>query len=253
MSVPDRSRALHSLLSQLRVERALAEEGEVRASSPAPACDAVLREFLRSFLMWESTSAKADAALARISAAFVDLNEFRVSLVQEMAAAAPGLPRGEDRMRLLKSALNEIFRREHALKLEHLLEKPKRDARAYLDGLPGTPGFVAARTFAVALGGHAVPVDERLRTRLTAAGVVDEGISLDEAAGQLERACKAGEAAEVHRLLQAWSDDGASVTIVKGGRAKGPRASAKRVAASAKRRTTARASSAPRAARKRGS
>lgn len=259
MSSPDRSKALSNLLSRLRAERpAVSAQPDdcARGAVVALTADPVLREFIRSFLMWESTTQKADAALANIEAAFVDFNEFRVSLVGEMAAAlGSAYPKAEERMRMLKAALNEIFRREHALRLAHLADKPKREARAYLDGLPSTPAYVAARALAVCLGGHALPVDERLRLRLTAVGVLDEGLTLDEATAQIERACRAGEAVEAHALLQAWSDEGASVVVPKG---RGAKASGKvarpksgrngsvgggaeaRVAVSAKKRTTAR-------------
>ncbi len=237
MTATDRSRALAALLSKLRASTPPKDRGT--DENPWPG-DPLLREFLRSFLMWESTAARAASALARMESEFVDLNEFRVSLIAEMAGVlGAGSGKGEERMGRLKLALNEIFKREHALRLSSLALKPKRESWTYLAELPGTPTFVAARTFVVGLGGHAFPIDERLRVRLVSAGVLESETTLEEAATQLERACKAGGAEEAHTLLQAWSDSGVTVVVTRSTRAKAPRPAASRVVVSAKKRSPA--------------
>lgn len=237
MTATDRSKALASLLSKLRASTPPTKRAA--DENPWPG-DPLLREFLRSFLLWESSTARAEAALARIESDFVDLNEFRVSLIAEMAGVlGAGAGKGEERMSRLKLALNEIFKREHALRLSSLAQRPKRESWTYLAELPGTPAFVAARTFVVGLAGHAFPIDERLRARLVSAGVLEAETTLEEAASQLERACKAGGAEEAHSLLQAWSDAGAAVVVTRSTRAKAPRPAANRVAASAKERSPA--------------
>lgn len=231
----DRAKKLSSLLARLRSRRDALPELAPCAEGEDP----VLREFLLSMLVWESTLAKAEAALRRVDEAAFDLNEFRVFLADEMAGVLGSTyPLGPERARRLKDALHGLYRAEHCLKLFHLLDKPKRDARAYLDSLghqppvngsgqPAeyqvVPPFVTARVLLLALGGHAFPLDSRIRARLAQAGVLDEETPLAECAAWLERTLRAGEIADAYRLIQAWSDEGGT-PVVKAKRPPTPKA-----------------------------
>lgn len=244
MNAADRSKALEALLSKLRAQHGLGtpahvpspaasgaaaalgaeargpgEAGGAVAGAPPSSggcpierCfhgDLVLRELVRSFLCWESTLARADKAMERIAASVVDVNEFRVCLADEIAhILGTGHPRLEDRIARLRAVLGDVYKREHQVRLNHLSGKPKREARTYVESLKDIPAFVASRTALVALDVHTVPVDEQLRSRLVGAGVIDEATDAAAASAQLERAIKAGEAHEAHRLLQAWCDAG---------------------------------------------
>lgn len=208
MSMPDRSKALTTLLQRARRRAEAAADCGPCPDGCACHSDPVLREFVRSFLMWESTRTKADNALRRIDQAVVDINEFRVAMPDEMAQIiGPNYPRVEERCERLRAALNDIYKREHKVGLAHLADKSKRAAREYLENLAHTPPYVAARVFLVALGGHAFPVDERLHARLAGAGVIDPVLTPAEAGAFLERSIRAGEAAEAYCLIQAWADD----------------------------------------------
>lgn len=195
--------------------------------------DPVLREFVRGFLHHDTTSARAEAAARRLERSVVDANELRVSLPDEIARMiGPGLSAADERARQLRSALNALFKREHRLALAHLADRPKREAREYLESLAGVGQFVAARTVLLALGGHALPLDERLLSALRAEGVFDARVPFEEAAAWLERNTRADESAEVFRLLSAWLDDGAKPASKAPPRAAGtkpaPRAREKR-------------------------
>lgn len=211
----DRAKMLTRLLTRLR------EKYEPIATPTSPvdgpcAChnDPVLRELIRSMLLAGATSAKAEAALRKIDSACVDINEFRVCTYEEMTRIiGPGYPGAQDRCERMRSALGELYKREHKLALAHLRDKPKREARAYLESLTGASGFAAARVALVQLGAHAVPVDARLLELLVAAKVVDPEMTPESAGAWLERTIPAGEALAAHALLQAWSDDGAGVRL----------------------------------------
>jgi hypothetical protein len=254
MGATDRAKRLATLLRRLRVARK-GEGGSGGAAEGAGGSgsggvlppgeslgDPVMAEFLRSFLMWEASTSKAEAALRRLLAGCVDVNDLRVSLTDELVELiGPGYPKAEERCERLKAALFGLFRRENVMRLSHLLEKPKREARTYLEALPETPAYVISRTFLMALDGHAVPADQRLTTRLIQERVLEPDTSADEAASWLERTVRAGDAREAHELLQHWVDEGGQV-VARAGKSK-PR---KRGTASAAKRT-----SPPRATRKR--
>lgn len=228
MSTADRAKQLHTLLAKLRpkggaVGAAALANGHAASGHGSPAAivevkpdpsscvfhtDPVLCEFMVSFLAWEAPMNRAIAALQRVREACVDINEFRVCLPDEITSIiGSSYPKIDDRVARLRRTLSEIYKREHRMRLSHLLDMNKREARAYLDTLPGIPGFVAARVALVCLEAHAFPLDQRMLARLVAVGIIDEQADVDSASAWLERTIKAGDAREAFTLLHAWTDD----------------------------------------------
>lgn len=205
MSVQDPSKRLSALLKKLRA-------AYPDAAAPQPelidANDAVLDQLVFSLLLWESSSTQAKAAMRRLREAFVDFNELRVCLADEVVRVmGDRVPLALERSHRLHAALMNIFNRQHECGLTHLLDAGKREAKAYLESVDGLPSFAAARVLLLTLGGHAIPCDERLRDLLAEAGVCDALATPDDAAGWLERHVPADEAQSVYALFQAWSDD----------------------------------------------
>ncbi len=210
MTGPDPTRRLASLLRRLRTRY-----GEPDAEScPGASCDdtdPLVHELVYSYLLWEAMAGQAKTAFRRLIESVVDYNELRVCLTDELVAMiGERYPLARERCARLRATLNDLYRREHLLTLRHLVEAPKRDAKHYLDTLEGMPAFVSARVTLVCLGGHAMPIDERLRERLVKAGVVEDPTSADSLAGWLERQVRAGEALATYRLLRTWADDDAA-------------------------------------------
>lgn len=178
------------------------------APSPTLSDDPVLDEFVRSMLLWESTTALCDAAWGRLVASVVDANELRVCSPGEVAGLlGPAYPLVHERAERLHAALVDAFRGRHKLTQPGLCEQGKREARAMLESIDGTPAFVAARVVLLQLGGHAAPVDGRVNRRLVEGGVVPRGRTCAEAASLVERHVRAGELAEFYMLTQVWADE----------------------------------------------
>ncbi len=132
----------------------------------------------------------------------------RVALVDELAGMiGERYPRAVERAARLRSALNDLYKREHGVCLTRVAEMPKRDARVYLESLEGTPSFVSARMLLLSLNGHAFPLDDRMHKALSEEGAVPQDLGLADASGWLERQFRAGEAAEAYLLLEAWMND----------------------------------------------
>jgi len=203
VTAPDPARRFAAL-----VKRARAELGDAPYSPPTTAegGDPIVQELLLSFLAWESGPARAEAALKRLVHAVVDYNELRVCLPDELVTIiGERYPRGLERCARMRSALNEVYRREHAVTLQPLTVMPKRDAWQYLASLEGVPGFVAARVTLLSLSGHAFPLDERLLGLLRDEKAAPPEVSVDEACGWLERQVHAGEAAPAYLAVEAWA------------------------------------------------
>lgn len=202
MSVQLAEEALARLLSRLEAS------GEVRAA-PIPECgvEPLLYEFLRSFLVWESSVSLAEAAIVRLLGGVVDCNEIRIFLPYELSEIiGDDYPRSMERALRLHSALNELYEREHDVCVESLREMNKRDARAYLLSLDGVPPFVASRVLLLGLGGHAFPVDERLVALLGGEGVVSKSSTVEAATNRMERFVHSGQAVQSYLAIEAWAD-----------------------------------------------
>jgi hypothetical protein len=218
----DHSKNLSTLLKKLRSRY---DVPEVVARPP-------LEEFVYSFLLWEASHAKAEAALKRITSSVVDFNELRVCRPPELISFfGKSYPRAEERSLRMRAALQDLYLREYEVSLNTAVAMNKRDAKKYIETLNGLPSFVSSRVLLLSFGAHALPVDDRTLHKLIAAEVVEHGSDVMKAAGVLERHVKAEEGAEVHGLLQQWSEDSSADPAPKdkGGKAAGskPRAPAK--------------------------
>jgi len=171
--------------------------------------DPLVQELIFSFLLWDATTTQARNLMRRLGETFVDSNELRVCLADEIAEViGDRYPRAWERSQRLRATLQDLYKREHGMKLSTLNAANKRDIRGYLDSLDGIPPFVASRLFLVAFGGHAVPCDSRLADLLADEGVIDPKMTDPAEVGAwLERQIRAAESLEGGLLLQAWSDE----------------------------------------------
>lgn len=203
MSTADHAKNLAALLKKLKSRY-----------EPAPLIKRnPMDELLFGLLLWDATTPKAEAALKRLRDAHVDDNDMRVSRPHELAATMGKLyPRVEERAARLHAALSDIYKREHNVTLAPVMAMSKRDAAKYIETLSGLPAFASARWQLMMLESHHMPVDDRMLSRLLAAGVVEEGDDIEKATGVLQRHIKHEDAVESFVLLQAWSEDPDSET-----------------------------------------
>jgi len=191
------AKALASLVKKL-VTRFKPEE--------PPATDPVVQLVL-SFLNWNTSTRKAEDAYDALLTEFVDINELRVSGIDQILdIIGHDYPEARPRIIRLKQALHEVFVREHALGFASALAQGKKEQRVYLDTLPGITPYVAAQVMLVSFNGHAMPVDEKLRMMLEREGCIDEGLTTADTEALLLRQVKAADALAAHMALQAWSD-----------------------------------------------
>ncbi len=166
-----------------------------------------INQIVLGFLQWESTTKAAKAAYDRLVSAMVDHNDLRVSHPQEiMTAIGVKYPLAKERAGHLLAALQGVYLREHAVTLERLARRPKKEVRAYLDSLPGMKPYVAAQVTLLCFDGHAVPADEALAELLRKEGVVDPEASVEQIGSFLERRIRASDAVKAHAALRVWVD-----------------------------------------------
>ncbi len=205
MTTPDAAKRFATLLKKLKGVTPLPEP----LPEPAPVwLEPGVEELIFSMLVWDARSSQAREALARIRAGVVDYNELRVCFPEEIRQLlGDRYPKAAERAARVRAALNDIYKREHKVTLQPVLSAGKRDARQYLETLDGVPTFVAARVFLSSCGGHAMPVDDRIRDFLVEEGVIAPSEEAEAVSGWLERQLKAGEALAAYGALQAAADE----------------------------------------------
>lgn len=167
-----------------------------------------LEELVYAFLLWESNTTRADAAWAALTRDAVDFNELRVTLPHEASALiGEDYPRSLDRCQRLRAALNDVYRREHAVSLDRLKAWKKREVREYVDTIEGIVPFVAGRVLLLAFDTHAIPADEQLRALLIEEEAADPSADVADLSNWLARHIRADDAKEAHRAFQAWVDE----------------------------------------------
>jgi hypothetical protein len=173
--------------------------------------DPVVAHAVYATLLWESSSPFAADAMRRVLTLVADFNELRVASAEDIAdSLGPDDARALERGMRLRSMLSDISAFTPSLRVSPLRERPRRDAKSFLQSLHAAPTFVLSRLALVEFGTHALPVDQRLRALLVDAKVLHPSTDLTHAAHWLEREIPAADAVATASLLQAWSDaDGA--------------------------------------------
>lgn len=163
--------------------------------------------FVHSYLLWQAPTADADAALARVKAAFIDWNDLRVSLDSDVVdVIGRQYWRAHERVSRMREAMNDIFRREHRVNLDRLRTLMKKDAVSYMETLRGMLPFVGNRVLLIGVQFHAIPLDEFGLAILQRQGVIPPGQGLQDATNWLVRHVKAEEARDMHGILLAATD-----------------------------------------------
>jgi len=177
------------------------------AENPFPGVTDATQVLIQSFLVWEWNGSRASSTWARMVEDVTDLNELRVTVVDDyLEYFGGGCPRAEERADRLRATLRGVFHREHSTDLSGPAGGPKKEFREYLDSLEGMTPFVAARTALIAAGSHAVPLDERTLRLLVKSGVVDADATIDSASQTMSRLVTAAQGLDTHLALQMLSE-----------------------------------------------
>lgn len=176
------------------------------ASPPTPRTELV-ELLVESFMMADATDDQGISAFDKLMRGSVDVNDLRAMLVKEQVGLiGVRYPLAWDRCVLMRRTLMDIYKREHKVNLERLRNLPKREAKAYIEGLAGITPFVAARTLLLGLSIHAVPVDQATVDVLSEAEVLSDASEPVEVAALLTRHVLAEDALEAHAALRKATD-----------------------------------------------
>jgi endonuclease III len=149
------------------------------------------------------TEAAAARTFKRMKSHFIDLNDLRVSRVEEIVDIfRDASEAAEKSARAVTQVLNTIFDKTDRISLDTLSREGKRQAHKELSDIAGITPFAVDYCFLTALGGHAIPLTERMLDYLKTHQVVHPEATMEEIAGFLERQIPASDAYEFYIRLR---------------------------------------------------
>lgn len=150
----------------------------------------------------------ANQALSRFKDNFFDWNEVRVSSLEEIQEALVGLAKGDERAYRIRRFLRQLFEKTYGFTLEALAKKPLKESVKVLQEYDAlNSDYVLATVTQLALGGHAIPIDESSRRALERLGVAEAETDVATLRGALERAVPKNRGAEFADLLEDLAHD----------------------------------------------
>lgn len=162
MSGPNRAQLIGSLHKTLKKAYA----------APEKTPRSTLEHLLFAGCLENTHSAVAEKAFSSLLGAFYDLNEIRVSSVQELAETLSSLPDPAGAAGRVKNSLQYVFEDVYAFDLEALKKETLGAAETKLKEINGSTAFTIAYVTQMALDGHSVPIDDGALKALFAFGVI---------------------------------------------------------------------------------
>ena len=121
------------------------------------------------------------AIIKKMKSYFVDLNDLRVSRTEEILdIISASVEHPKKTATTLRQVLNSVFDKYDVVSLDVLRETGKRQAKKVLDKLEGASRFSIDYCFMAALGGHAIPLTEKMLSSVARDGGTEgwKGMSL---------------------------------------------------------------------------
>ncbi|GIW88988.1 MAG: hypothetical protein KatS3mg108_3312 [Isosphaeraceae bacterium] len=166
-----------------------------------------------------TTRENANQALSRFKDAYYDWNEVRVSPLHELQETLVGIPRRHERAEALRRFLRQLFEKTYSFTLDELMKKPLKEAVKVLQEYEALRSdFVLATVIQKALGGHALPIDGRVRLALERLGVADSEVETTALRAALERAIPKNRGEDFIDLLEELCHDTCLETLPECGR-----------------------------------
>ena len=167
----------------------------------------VIDAIIYAVISAEMSERMTDSVIKKLAGYFVDLNDLRVSRSEEIVEVL-----GKDNHVTMNIAstitmiLNGIFNEYHKVSLEALKKIGKRPAKQALEKLDGTSRFVVDYCLLTALGGHAIPLTDKMIKYLRTSEFVNPDADEQQIGGFLAKQISAKKGYEFYTLLRHESE-----------------------------------------------
>ena len=149
----------------------------------------------------------AEVGLKHLLASFFDLNEIRVSSVNELELVLGPLNRADWKGLRIRSILRHIFETTYSYDFEKLRRQTLEQAVKTLKKIPDVTPFIRDFVLHEILGSHIVFLDEYMLTAAKWLGLVPGNTDVNEASEYLKGGLKKSEVSEFCHLLRCLATD----------------------------------------------
>ena len=155
----------------------------------------------------EMSEKKTDSIIRKFADFFVDWNDLRVSRAEEIVEVlGKDTPATMDIALTITRILNGIFNEYHKISLESLKKIGKRPAKQALEKIDGINRFVVEYCLLTSLGGHAIPLTDKMITYLRNNELVNPDADDQQIGGFLAKQIPAKNGYEFYALLRRESE-----------------------------------------------
>jgi endonuclease III len=169
--------------------------------------DTVMDAVVYSIISENMSEKTAESVIKRLPECFVDLNDLRVSRVEEIVEViGENTPETREVANRIIKILQAIFNDYHKVSLESLKKLGKRPARQILEKIEGTSNFVVDYCMLASLRGHAIPLTDNMIDYLKTNDLVDSDANEKQISGFLAKQISAKNAYEFYALLRHESE-----------------------------------------------
>lgn len=167
----------------------------------------VLETMLFAVCLENATVKDADAAYKRLLASFHDLNEIRVSSIDELEVVFSGMSNPDWRASRIRGILSYVFEANYAFEYEGLKRKTLELATKQLSKIKELTPFVRDYTLHAALGAHLIPLDDAQHLALEFVDLHAETGGAEHTAETLRPLVRKAEGTEFCGLLREFALD----------------------------------------------
>ena len=167
----------------------------------------VIETVLFAACLEDNQWAPADAGLKKLMTSFFDLNEIRVSSVNELELVLAPLNKADWKGLRIRSILRSIFESTYSYDFEKLRRQTLEQAVKTLKKMPDITPFIRDFVLHEILGSHIVCLDESMLTAAKWLGLVPETADLNDGSEYLKGGLKKSEVSEFCYLLRCLATD----------------------------------------------
>lgn len=167
----------------------------------------VLETILFAVCLENSSIAAGEESYARLFKSFHDLNEIRVSSMEELEAVFQSMSDPEWRALRTRNVLQYIFESHYSFDFESLKRKTLELATKQISKIKTLSPFVRAYVLSHALGAHLLPIDDRMQAALTWLDLLPANTTPEQASEILRACVRKAEGAEFCHYIRALGTD----------------------------------------------
>jgi endonuclease III len=165
-----------------------------------------IEQMLLGVLQRGTTMGVGQATLAHVLDHVVDHNDLRVTPLRVLIEYLnESVPQAAEKAERIRQALHGIFHKTNHLNITGLREKSKKDARDFLQSIPGLDAYTVASVLLVGLGHSAFPISDHVLSVLQHERVLPDGVDTATVQTWLERHIPAGHAGAFWLLMEAYA------------------------------------------------